>query len=113
MNIAGLSVRVLGAGLLVAGLCLSAGCTAMLMGGGNPGSAGAATDDARLAERVSAALMADATIDARTVSVEASRQVVFLRGSVPTASQRVRAAEVAAAVDGVGAVRNHLRVPTD
>ncbi|MCC5861170.1 MAG: BON domain-containing protein [Gammaproteobacteria bacterium] len=115
MNGAAPGARLLGAGLLIVSLCLSAGCTAMLMGGGGTGgtSGGGATDDGRLAERVSAALVADAEIDASDITVEASRQVVFLRGSVPTAGQRVRAGGVAAAVDGVGAVRNHLRVPTD
>ncbi len=102
--------------LLAAGLVLSVGCTAMLMGGGQGGGAGSAAgevDDGRLVERVMAALVAETAVEAGGIEVEASRQVVFLRGSVPTAAQRMRAAEVTAAVDGVAAVRNHLRVPTD
>lgn len=102
--------------LLAAGLVLSVGCTAMLMGGGQGGGAGGGAgevDDGRLVERVMAALVAETAVEAGGIEVEASRQVVFLRGSVPTAAQRMRAAEVTAAVDGVAAVRNHLRVPTD
>lgn len=102
--------------LLAAGLVLSVGCTAMLMGGGQGGGAGGAAgevDDGRLVERVMAALVAETAVEAGGIEVDASRQVVFLRGSVPTAAQRMRAEEVTAAVDGVGAVRNYLRVPTD
>lgn len=103
--------RLLSTGLLSLCLLLT-GCTAMLMGGGGRDS-GSRASDAVIAGRVSSALEADAGVDASGISVEVSRQVVFLRGTVPSAAQRVRAAEVAGRVTDVAAVRNHLRVPAD
>jgi osmotically-inducible protein OsmY len=90
------------------------GCTAMLMGGGGQGGGGAGTaSDSAILEQVRSALANDMSVDNSNISVEVSRQVVFLRGSVPTATQRVRAGEVAASIGQVAAVRNHLRVPAD
>jgi osmotically-inducible protein OsmY len=99
-----------GVGLSV--LLLLSGCTAMLMGGQGSGG-GAAASDAVIAQRVSSALAADPAVDAAGIAVEVSRQVVVLRGTVPDARQRLRAAEVAGRVADVATVRNQLRVPVD
>ena len=98
-------------------LVLLNGCTAMLMGGGahqggGSARADASTDTAILAQ-VRNALAADTSVDGSNIAVEVSRQVVFLRGSVPSAAQRVRAGEIVGNLGQVAGVRNYLRVPTD
>lgn len=88
-------------------------CTAMLMGGGGGSTGTDPGSDAVIMDRVRSALAADTSVDDSNIEVEVSRQVVFLRGSVPSAAQRVRAGEIAANAGQVAAVRNHLRVPTN
>ena len=101
------------AAVMLAVVSLS-GCTALLMGGGSQGGGGAgASTDAAILEQVQSALAADASVDGSNISVEVNRQVVFLTGGVPSATQRTRAGEIAGRVRQVAAVRNHLRVPTD
>jgi hypothetical protein len=92
------------------------GCTAMLMGGGGAqtGTSGAAgTADSTIARQVRAALHGNGISNVEAMDITVNRQVVTLRGAVPSAEQRVRAAEIAGRVEHVASVRNYLRVAAD
>lgn len=95
-----------------------AGCTAMLLGGGNGGAESGR--DTRTAARVAAdaattaavqdRLLADALLGRYDLTVQTSGGRVTLRGSVGSYSARSRAGQVAAGVDGVASVNNRIRV---
>ena len=91
------------------------GCTAMLMGGGAGGQTGtaAAPADSTIARQVRAALHDNGISNVEAIDITVNRQVVTLRGVVPSAEQRVRAAEIAGRVEYVASVRNYLRVDSD
>lgn len=70
----------------------------------------AATNDADVKKRVSAAI--DAESDLRAVDVESvNAGVVLLGGTVPTLSDHLRAVEVASHVDGVSRVASEIKSP--
>ena len=92
------------------------GCTAMLIGGGGTQtgtSAAAGTADSAIARQVRAALHGSGISNVEAKDIMVNRQVVTLRGVVPSVEQRVRAAEIAGRVEHVAAVRNYLRVAAD
>ena len=67
---------------------------------------------ADLGQRVLDALRSDSGIDTSGIEVEVKKVsgAVTLLGSIPTLAQHHRAGEVAASIDGVSIVHNHLRV---
>lgn len=70
----------------------------------------AATNDADVKKRVSAAI--DSEADLRSVDVESvNAGVVLLGGTVPTLSDHLRAVEVASHVDGVRRVASEIKSP--
>lgn len=97
------------------------GCTAMLLGGGNSGDSrperGSRTSaqisiDGRITAAVRDRMAADSVLGDYDVSVQTFDNRVTLRGSVGTYSARERAAQLAAAVEGVDSVDNRIRVDT-
>ena len=67
-----------------------------------------ADPDKELAARVKKALEADSRIHAQGVDVTASKGIVSLWGTVPSAAEQKLAREVAAGVPGVSAVESKL-----
>ena len=67
---------------------------------------------AGLEQQVLAAIRADDGIDASGIEVEVKKVsgAVTLLGSIPTLTQHHRAGELAASIEGVSIVHNHLRV---
>ncbi|RXZ43384.1 molecular chaperone OsmY [Crenobacter cavernae] len=72
--------------------------------------AGAYADDAAITAKVKAALVADKAVKGTGISVETKENVVQLSGFVDSQKQAWRAAEVAARVEGVQAVKNDLHL---
>jgi hyperosmotically inducible periplasmic protein len=72
--------------------------------------AGKQITDASITSEVKTVLLADDRIKAYGINVDTKRQVVYLKGSVPTASERSRAVSKTRGVKGVKAVVNMLRV---
>jgi hyperosmotically inducible protein len=75
-------------------------------------SIGQNVDDSILTTRVKAALIDDPTTKAREISVSTNHGVVRLTGTVGSMDEKMEAARVAATIDGVKDVRNHLEVKT-
>lgn len=73
-------------------------------------TAGQYVDDATITARVKSALAADPVVKAREVSVETFKSEVQLSGFVRTPDEAAKAAQIAARVPGVRAVRNNLAV---
>jgi hyperosmotically inducible periplasmic protein len=67
-------------------------------------------DDSLVTAKVKAALLTDMLLKGLTVSVETHKGVVLLSGFVDDRAQAKRAAEIAAGIEGVNAVRNSLVV---
>jgi hyperosmotically inducible protein len=67
-------------------------------------------DDAALAGTVGANLVAEPTVRAFDINVDAYRGVVILRGSVADGTQRAAAERIARSTAGVQGVANELRV---
>jgi len=72
--------------------------------------AGHYLDDSTVTAKVKAALLADDQVKSVPISVETRKGVVVLSGFVSDQKQAWRASEVTAAVAGVSAVRNDLRI---
>jgi len=72
--------------------------------------AGAHVDDGKISTQVKAGLSADKDISASHVDVDTKEGVVTLKGSVPTAAAKSRAAEIARNVKDVKSVDNQLQV---
>lgn len=87
------------------------GCTAMLLGDGSARASNPPPSDSVLTVRVRNLLATDERVDAGGIEVTTRQGVVFLDGRVPSASHSERAEELAGQVQGVGSVRNNLRVP--
>ena len=75
-------------------------------------AAGPEAAHADLGQHVRAALRDAADIDASGIDVEVKKVsgAITLLGSIPTLAQHHRAGEVAASIEGVSIVHNHLRV---
>lgn len=72
--------------------------------------AGRYLDDSMITAKVKAALVRDPVVSAFAVSVETYKGIVLLSGFVQNGSQARRAAEIAAAVQGVVNVKNALAI---
>lgn len=66
--------------------------------------------DTAITSEVKAKLLADDIVPSRNVKVETNAGAVYLTGTVASAAQAERAAEIAKAVSGVKSVRNDLSV---
>lgn len=71
-------------------------------------AAGEVLTDSAITAQVKASLAGDADLRTLDVSVETQAGRVSLRGTAPDAAARNRATQIAAAVQGVGAVDNQL-----
>ncbi|MEJ7685834.1 MAG: BON domain-containing protein [Variovorax sp.] len=69
-------------------------------------------EDAAITASVSAALARDVELSATRIDVDTEAGAVRLSGPAPTAEAKVRASDIAKAVNGVGSVDNRLEVRT-
>lgn len=102
------------------GACLVvAGCAAALVGGAAAGGYYVGKDertakqiaaDAAITSSVKTKLITDPAVKALDVNVDTRNNVVYLRGTVAKAEQRVAAERIARTVKGVTNVRNELKV---
>ena len=75
-----------------------------------PADAGPATADRSLAARVKEALLAEKSLNAHGIEVDARGGAVTLFGTVENKARREQAAKIAAGVDGTRSVENKLVV---
>lgn len=106
-----MTTRTIQRGFVVAAACavMAAGCNREPSAPIDQ-SATVPIDDERLATYVQARYQADTSIRAADISVSADDGVVTLRGTVPDADTRERAAQLAGEVDGARSVENQLQV---
>jgi hyperosmotically inducible protein len=71
---------------------------------------GDSLDDAWIHTKITAKLLANSSTPARKINVDVMNNVVTLRGTVGTETERVEAARVAKDTDGVKRVVNNLKV---
>jgi len=90
--------------------CLLAAALTGCAGSATKQSTGERIDDSTLTARVKTALLKDPDVKGTSVNVDTFKGVVQLSGFVRTDSERVRAAQLARDVNGVGEVRNNLEV---
>jgi osmotically-inducible protein OsmY len=74
------------------------------------GQAGAPVDDAALTQQVKTALEGEPALRSQSIDVDTRNATVTLTGSVDSAASKARANEVAAGVNGVVAVVDHLQI---
>ena len=67
-------------------------------------------DDISVNSSVKAALAADRSLDSAGIDVETKERVVFLKGSVASEEQKIRAGQIVFKVSGVRGVANNLQV---
>ena len=72
--------------------------------------AGKAIDDATLTTKVKSALVTEPGLKSGDIDVDTTNGVVTLQGTADTAENRQKAAQVAANVEGVKAVKNQIIV---
>ena len=73
-------------------------------------AAGAKIDDGQITAKVNAGLAADSNLSAIRIDVDTKDGVVTLKGPVPNAAAKERAAEIAKGVSEVKSVDNQLTV---
>lgn len=99
---------------LILSLLLSlAGCTSLMLGGGQGSSspaAGRAVDDRAIASAVYRALEDDLLTSGAGLSVDSRAARVTLRGTVSSYAARARAETLARNTPGVSTVENQIRV---
>jgi hyperosmotically inducible protein len=98
-----IAILALGTGGL---LTLQTGCA----GTSTRQSTGEYVDDAAITAKVKAAMVKDEVVKAMQVDVTTFKGNVQLSGFVDTAEQKARAADVAAAIEGVTNVTNNISV---
>ena len=76
------------------------------------GSAGNAAQDASISATVQSQFALDSELRTSGISIDTFQGRVALKGMAPNAPARERAAQIAAAVDGVRSIDNRLDVPT-
>ena len=76
------------------------------------GSAGNAAQDASISATVQSQLALDSELRTSGINIDTFQGRVALKGVAPNAPARERAAQIAAAVDGVRSIDNRLDVPT-
>ena len=74
------------------------------------GTAGSAVGDAALTAKVKAKFLADTSISGLKIDVDTKADVVTLSGTVPSATEKRHAVDVAKATDGVKSVVDNLKV---
>ena len=79
-------------------------------GGHAKESTGEYIDDSTITTKVKAAFVSDKTVDAMDVKVETFKGTVQLSGFADSSAEIERAAQIAAKVAGVKAVRNDIRL---
>ncbi|MGE5386652.1 MAG: BON domain-containing protein [Betaproteobacteria bacterium] len=72
------------------------------------GKAGNAIDDAAITTKIKSAFVAEPTLSALDISVETSKGVVTLSGTVGSTTAAERAAHIASTTEGVAKVNNQL-----
>jgi hyperosmotically inducible periplasmic protein len=82
---------------LVMAVLILVGCAAMT----GRQSPGAAVSDASITTKVKSSLLADSMVGALAIDVDTTEGVVSLNGIVNSEAERMRAVQVAQAVDGV------------
>ena len=98
-----IAILALGTGGL---LTLQTGCA----GTSTRQSTGEYVDDAAITAKVKAAMVKDEVVKAMQVDVTTFKGNVQLSGFVDTAEQKARAADVAAAIEGVTNVTNNISI---
>lgn len=95
-----------------AGKWLALGALIVVLGGcANAGEkTGVYVDDAWITSKVKSKMVADDTVKARDITVNTSKGVVTLSGTVGSWEESNKAAEIAHSVKGVTEVENHLRI---
>jgi len=84
---------------------------AVLAGCANAGEkTGAYVDDAWITSKVKSKMVADEMVKARDITVNTSKGVVTLSGTVGSWEESNKAVELAHSVKGVTEVDNHLRI---
>lgn len=110
---------ILGLPILFLTLFLATGCGPAVLGGAAYGgyktatderSIGTMVDDSVIASTVKTKMIGDELVQARHIDVDVVGGVVYLVGAVRSDVQRQKAADIAAAVDGVRRVENQLLV---
>lgn len=110
---------ILGLPILFLTLFLATGCGPAVLGGAAYGgyktatderSIGTMVDDSVIASTVKTKMIGDELVQARHIDVDVVDGVVYLVGVVRSDVQRQKAADIAAAVDGVRRVENQLLV---
>jgi osmotically-inducible protein OsmY len=76
------------------------------------GSAGNAAQDASISATVQSQFALDSELRTSGIHIDTFQGRVALKGMAPNAPARERAAQIAAAVDGVRSIDNRLDVPT-
>ncbi len=87
-------------------IAFSTGCS----GTSTRESTGEYIDNSAITAKVKAALAKDEVVKARQVNVDSFRGVVQLSGFVDNATEKERAGQIAAGVQGVKEVRNNITV---
>jgi hyperosmotically inducible periplasmic protein len=87
-------------------IVLSTGCS----GTATRESTGEYIDNSAITAKVKAALAKDEVVKARQVNVDSFRGVVQLSGFVDNATEKERAGQIAAGIQGVKEVRNNITV---
>jgi len=84
---------------------------AVLGGCANAGEkTGAYVDDAWITSKIKSEMVADKTVKARDITVNTSKGVVTLSGTVESWEESNKAAEIAHSVKGVSVVENNIRI---
>ena len=91
--------------IMLAGLLLIGGCTAM-----TGETAGQYVDDSTITASVKAKLVGEKTANLTRIDVDTTNQVVSLTGIVESPDQKARAEQLASQVSGVKSVKNNLQV---
>ncbi len=95
-------VLLLGTGAIL----FSTGCA----GTADRESTGEYIDNSAITAKVKSALASDDMVKAREINVDTFRGTVQLSGFVSTSAEKDRAGEIAAGVQGVREVKNHITV---
>ena len=84
---------------------------AVLAGCANAGEkTGAYVDDAWITSKIKSEMVADKTVKARDITVNTTKGIVTLSGTVDSWEESNKAAEIAHSVKGVSEVENNIRI---
>jgi hyperosmotically inducible protein len=95
------------------GLTIGALMLAVLVGCAGAGvKTGQYVDDSTITTKVKSEMLANKDVHATSIHVETKGGVVQLSGTVPSATEKKRAVEIASTVNGVKSVQDGLSVQT-